>query len=162
MFEYVLKSCLFFLALFCSWRISCWQTMVSENVSPAESSIALICSRSTEASREHPDGHSCQSIHTNATVHLLALRGNSHGIQLHILRRSDYDGNIVLFYLLHGMKCLYISSSCISKKNLNHAYTDVEIMVCSRTPPLSWLWFVPSPGARRQGFYHLWDDPIYG
>lgn len=33
---------------------------------------------------------------------------------------------------------------------------------CPRTPPPSWLWFVPSPGERRKGFYHLWNHPIYG
>lgn len=53
--------------------------------------------------------------------------------------------------------------SCIGKKNVMPCvYNDVEKMVCSRTPPLSWLWFVPSPGARRPGFYHLWNHPVYG
>lgn len=35
-------------------------------------------------------------------------------------------------------------------------------MVFSRTPPLGWLWFVPSAGERRKSFHHLWNHPVYG
>lgn len=56
--------------------------------------------------------HSCQSIHISASVHLLALTGDSHGIQLHSLMRSDYVGNIVM---------CGTGRSCMSNNNLNVA-----------------------------------------
>lgn len=55
----------------------------------------------------------------------------------------------------------YIPCRCIYSI-VTFCHNDLENMVCSRTPPVSWLWIVPSLGARRKSFYYLRDHPIHG